>query len=161
MMTRYRVLIGAAAASILAIAAHAQPPADMAPIGPPPMMAGGPGRLIPLLLDSTDLTADQQTQVHQILDANRSTVESIFTSMKQADDDLASLLLGSEEVQPDLLALQLATIQQLRQQLALQEANTILAIRGVLTADQLAKAAAAKDEMPAWHGRPRFMPNGL
>ena len=151
-----RVLMGLAAASVFAVGAYAQPPADVPPLlGPPPILDDGPGRLIPLLLHSTDLAPDQQTQVRQILEANRSAVEDILTNIKQANDDLTTLLLGSQEVQPDALAEQLATIDQLRQQLAQQEVNTILAIRGILAPDQLDKAAATKYENHAWEGGKR------
>jgi Spy/CpxP family protein refolding chaperone len=115
------------------------------------MEGGGPGRLIHLLLRSTDLTPDQETQAHQILDAGRVAVQDLFTQLHQADNDLANLLLGAQEVQPAALAAQQALIAQLHQQLAQHEATTVLAIRAILTPDQLAKANAAVSDMKARH----------
>jgi Spy/CpxP family protein refolding chaperone len=122
-------------------------------------MGGGPGRLIPLLLRTTDLTPDQKSQVHQILDADRPAVQEIVTQLRHAKDDLATLMLGAQEPQADMVSAKLATIAQLQQQRAQHQAATVTKIRGVLTAEQLAKALAAKDQKPAWHGR-KFRPAG-
>ena len=149
---RNSFLIGLATAGMFALSAQAQPP------GPPPMMGPhhgggfGPGRVIHVLLRSADLTADQQTQAHQILDANHSAVETIFTNLRQANNDLASLLLGASDVQADALSTQLTKINGLQLQLEQQTANTVLAIRALLTPEQLAKAAAAETQMQARQG---------
>jgi Spy/CpxP family protein refolding chaperone len=155
MMKRTSVLIGLAAASLYAVSVYAHPPM----MGGPGMGGGcGGGRLVHVLLRSADLTADQETQVHDILDADRSAVHDIFGQMRQAKDDLATLLLGSQDVQADALAAQLAKIDQVQQQLAQHEADTVLKIRALLTPDQLAKAAAAEAQMQA--RRPDFGPPG-
>lgn len=144
---RNTLLIGLAAASLYALSAYAQPP-----MGPHHMGCGGPGgpgRLIHVILRSADLTADQETQAHSILDSNRSAVEGIFTQLHQANTDLATLLLGPQDVQADALSTQLTKINQLQLQVAQQEANTVLAIRAILKPAQLAKAAAAESQMQA------------
>jgi Spy/CpxP family protein refolding chaperone len=158
MTKRKMPMIGLAAACIYAAAAYAQPippepPMEHHQVGPHcgHMKGGGPGRLIHLLLRSTDLTPDQETQAHQILDAGRVAVQDLFTQLHQADNDLANLLLGAQEVQPAALAAQQALIAQLHQQLAQHEATTVLAIRAILTPDQLAKANAAVSDMKARH----------
>jgi len=148
MTKRSTMLMALAVAGICAVRGYAQGPPGMPPHLP---MLGGPGRLIPVILHETDLTADQQTQAQQILDTNRAALEPIFTQLKQANDDLANLLLGPGDVQADAVATQLARISQLQQQLAQNEANTVVALRGILTADQLAKADAAKDDWHPWH----------
>jgi Spy/CpxP family protein refolding chaperone len=167
MRTRNMVLIGLMALSLGAAGVSAQsttpapPPPWMGHHHGPPMMGGGPGRVIPLLLHSTDLTADQQTQVQQILESNRADAQTIFTQLRQANDDLATLLVGPDDVPADKLATQLAAINQAQLQLAQHEANTVLAIRGVLTADQLAKAAAAESQHQADKAdHPFFMRRG-
>jgi Spy/CpxP family protein refolding chaperone len=153
-MKRNIMLIGMAAAGMYALTAYAQPAT-----GTPgmwhhhgPMMGGGPGRLIPLLLRSTDMTADQDAQAHQILDADRPAVQQLFTQLAQANKDLANLMLGQQDVKPDAVAAQQAVVAQLQQQLAQHEATTVMAIRALLTPDQLAKANAAKDQWQPHHG---------
>ena len=150
---KYKALfIGLALAGICAVSVQAQP-------GPPgmghhhgPMMGGGPGRLIPLLLHATDLTSDQETQAHQILDAGHPAAEQIFTQLHQANKDLANLLLGQAVPAADAVAAQQAQIAQLQQQLAQQETSTVLALRAILTPDQLAKALAAQGQWNGKHG---------
>jgi hypothetical protein len=78
--------------------------------------------------------------------------------MHQAHADLANLLLGPQDVAADALAAQLTKINQLQLQLAQQEANTVLALRAILTPDQLAKAAAAESQWQADKAdHPHFM----
>jgi Spy/CpxP family protein refolding chaperone len=147
MTKRTMMLIGLAAAGMFAASVHAQPP-----MGPHHMGCGGPGgpgRLIHVILHSADLTADQETQAHAILDSNRSAAEGLFTQLHQANTDLATLMLGPQDVQADALSTQLNKINQLQLQLAQQEASTVSAIRALLKPEQLAKAAAAESEMQA------------
>ena len=145
MTRRNLALMGLAAASLYAFTAYAQPPM----MGRHHGGGCGPGRLIHVLLRSADLTADQETQAHTILDTNRSAVEAIHTQLRQANNDLANLLLGASDVQSDAVTAQLTKINQLQLQLEQNTANTVLAIRAILTPDQLAKAAAAESQMQA------------
>ncbi len=166
MTKRSIVLIGLAAISVTALGVYAQ---SSTPGPPPPcmghhrgpmmgMMGGGPGRLIHLLLRSTDMTPDQETQAHAVLDANHSAVEGIFTQLRQANTDLANLLLGPQDVQAGALSTELTKINQLQLQLDQQTANTVLALRALLQPEQLAKAAAAESEIEAEKAaHPHFM----
>jgi len=157
MIKRNVVLIALAAIGLTVPTARAQPAGGMPGMGRhhhPPMLGGGAGRLIPLLLRSADLTADQEAQAHQILEAGRPAMKDLFTQLRQANDDLASLLLGSQDVQTDAVAAEQAVIAQLQQQLAQQETDTVLAIRALLSPDQLAKANAAKDQWEARRAEP-------
>ena len=154
MTKRTLLLLGLAAISVTALGVYAQ---SATPGAPSPcmehhrghMMGGGPGRLIHLLMKSTDMTPDQETQAQAILDANRSAVEAVFPQLRQANTDLATLLLGPQDVQADALSAQLTKINQLQLQLQQQTANTVLAIRGLLKPEQLAKAAAAESQIEA------------
>ena len=154
MTDRSIVLMGLAAISVTALGVYAQ---SNTPVPLKPcmghhrghMMGGAPGRLIHLLMRSTDLTPDQETQAHAILDANRPAVEGIFTQLRQAHTDLANLVLGPQDVQADALSAQLTKINQLQLQLDQQTANTVLAIRALLKPEQLATAAAAESQIEA------------
>jgi Spy/CpxP family protein refolding chaperone len=151
---RNTLLIGLAAASLYAFSAYAQPPM----MGRHHGGGCGPGKLVHVLLRSADLTADQETQAHSILDSSHATAEEIFTQMHQAHADLANLLLGPQDVAADALAAQLTKINQLQLQLAQQETSTVVALRAILTPDQLAKAAAAESQWQADKAdHPHFM----
>ena len=166
MTKRNIVLIGFIAVSVTALGVYAQstaptPPAECMGHHHGHMMGGGPGRLIHLLMRSTNMTPDQETQAHSILDANRSTMEGIFTQLRQANTDLANLLLGPQDVQADALSTQLTKINQLQLQLEQQTANTVLAIRALLKPEQLANAAAAESQIEAEKAaHPHFMGRG-
>src|SRR5262249_52250256 len=107
MTKRNTVLIGLAAVGLYALTAYAEAPTGLSGMWHhhKHKRGGGTGRLIPLLLHSTDLTHDQQTQAHQILDANRPAAQQLFTQLHQAQKDLATLLLAPE-VQKDAVATQ-------------------------------------------------------
>ena len=164
MTKRTMMLIGLAAVSLCATGIHARSATPGPECGHHRSMrggAGGGGKLIHLLLRSTDLTPDQQAQVQPILDADRTAAQGLFTQLRQAHADLANLLLSTQDVKPDALAAQQAVIAQLQQQLAQQEASTVLAIRAVLTPDQLAKANATLSQIEARHAdQPHFFGHG-
>ncbi len=82
--------------------------------------------------------------------ADRSAMGDTFGQLHQAKKNLANLLLGPQDVQAAAVSKQLAQIAQLKQELAQHETGTVLAIRAILTPDQLAKAAAAKDQTCTW-----------
>jgi Spy/CpxP family protein refolding chaperone len=151
MHTRQIVLIGLAAASICAAGALAQSSGPAPESGRPCGMHDGSGRLVKLMMRATDLTADQTAQAQQILDAQRAAGADTHTRLRQAKDELASLLLGPQEVTPDALSTQLAHVAELKQELAQRQAATVLALRAILSPEQLAKAAAMKDQMPMHH----------
>jgi Spy/CpxP family protein refolding chaperone len=103
--------------------------------------------MLPALLRSANLSADQQTKMHDILKASRTAARPIFASLRQAQQDLADRLLapgavGVADVQP-----QLDKINQLRGQLLQNSVQAALDIRAILTADQIAKAADTKDKL--------------
>ena len=151
MIKRNVVLIALAAIGLTVLTARAQPAGGMPGMGHHHHSHVGRWRrtahsaAAPL----ADLTADQEAQAHQILEAGRPAMKDLFTQLRQANDDLASLLLGSQDVQTDAVAAKQAVIAQLQQQLAQQETDTVLAIRALLSPDQLAKANAAKDQWEA------------
>jgi len=157
MTKRTTTLIGLLGLALGAFILCARAPRAIGEMGPHHGHHGhgmaGAGRLIPGLLWSTDLTADQQTQVHQILDANRPTMEQLAEQLHQATKAFGHLMLAGQPPQADAVSAQLAAIAQLQQQLAQNEANTVMSIRALLTPDQLAKADAAIDHAPPWHGR--------
>jgi Spy/CpxP family protein refolding chaperone len=118
--------------------------------GPHNMMFGGgdgPGMMLPLVLRHANLTADQQAQVHKIMDAEHQSLQALFKQLRTANNQLADKLFAAGAVQASDLTPQVQQITQLRQQLMEQGLKTALAIRAVLTPDQLAKVSQLKDRM--------------
>ncbi len=145
------LLVSLIAASLWSTAAHAQP------MGPPPMMGRGhmghmelgegPGMMMPLVLQHANLTPDQSDQVHKIMEADHETLRTLFAQLHAANDQFGDKLFAPGNLQAADLTPQIQRIMQLRQQLMEQGMKTALAIRAVLTPEQLAKVAQLKDRM--------------
>lgn len=111
--------------------------------GPPPMQGEDPMRI----LQGVQLTPDQQTQVHKILEANHASLHDLFDQLHAAQDALATALLGPGNVTAADVKPLLDRTLQIRQQLAQHGLEAVLQVRAVLTPDQLAKAAARRARM--------------
>src|ERR1035437_8557295 len=115
------------------------------PIGPEGMM--GHGRMfgdrgamvLPLLLKRANLTPEQSQQVQKIMQADRETLRNLFKQLEEANNQLANKLVAPGQGAMGDLTPPAQRISQLRQQLMEQGLKTALAVRAVLTADQLAK----------------------
>jgi periplasmic protein CpxP/Spy len=130
--------------------AHAMEPALM----PPPggmmrhrMLGEGPGMMLPLILRHAHLTTDQKTQVRKIMQADHAKLRTLFTQLHAANAALADKLFAPGPVQAKDLAPQVEQIAKLRQQLLEQGLQTMLAVRAVLTPQQLAQAKQLRDRM--------------
>ena len=151
-MTKAMTLLAGVAAVCLSSAmlqAQSMGPPMMKGMGGPHMMFGGdgPSIMLPLVLRHANLTADQQAQVHKIMDADHQNLRALFKQLETANDHLADKLFAPGTVQATDLAPQVQQITQLRQQLMEQGLKTALAIRAVLTPEQLAKVSQLKDRM--------------
>jgi Spy/CpxP family protein refolding chaperone len=110
------------------------------------LMADAPGMILPLVLKGLDLTAEQEKHVHDIMKAHRATFRTRFRELQVAHKDVADKLFAPGNVQPEDLATQMQRVAQLREQLMQEGLKVALEVRGVLTAEQLTKAA----EIKAW-----------
>ena len=126
--------------------AHAQPRPGFrgARVG---MMREGAGMALPLLLRGANLTADQKTQVKQIMSNHRATFQTLFSQLRAAQDQISGILFSAETVGEADLAPQMQQISALRSQLADEGLRVALEIRNILTPDQLARAAQFKAQM--------------
>jgi Spy/CpxP family protein refolding chaperone len=70
---------------------------------------------------------------------------------------MANKLFSAERLQEADLAPQVQEISQLRNQLTEQGLRVVLEIRGVLTAEQLAKASQLKSQMESLHSQMRSL----
>ena len=121
-------------------------------------MAGdGAGIALPLLLRGANLTADQKSQVQQIMANHRVTLRDLFSQLRAAQDQMANKLFSTARLQEADLAPQVQQIAQLRNQLADEGLRVVLEIRGVLTPEQLAKASQLKSQMQSLHSQMRSL----
>jgi Spy/CpxP family protein refolding chaperone len=104
----------------------------------------GDGLLMGIPLRALSLTADQQTRVKSILSASRTANRPIIQQLRQAQSELADKLLASPSAD---VSAQLAAINGFRTQLLQNSSATTAQVLGVLTPDQLAKAAQVRSEL--------------
>lgn len=121
------------------------------------MMEGGAGHLLPLVLKGIDLTPEQETRVREIMKGHRSTLRTLFQQMRETHQELSDKLLTPGDVQAADLNPYVERMAQLREQLMQEGLNVALEVRGVLTAEQLAKAAELKGRMKALHSEWRSL----
>ncbi len=133
------------------------------PLGPPPMMGRGHGRMfgdsgammLPLVLKHAKLTPEQNKQVESIMASDRQTLQALSKQLEAANTQLTNKLFAPGSVQAADLAPQVQQIAQLRQQLMEQAVKTALAIRAVLTPEQLSKVSQLNDRIQKLHAEMR------
>lgn len=127
---------GIAGAALLVAQAQARPP------GPPPM-GDGAMRAVMQMLHDGDLSDAQHEQAREQMKAGHDSAESTLDQLRAANDELTAALLGSTPPDDATLRAALDRIATLRSALVDQQVQTALTIRGLLSAEQLAAAAAA------------------
>ncbi len=116
--------------------------------GPRPgLMGDGAAMTLPLLLRGANLTADQKTQVKQIMGNHRATFQNLFSQLRTVQDQISSKLFSTGAVSESDVMPQLQQVTALRSQLAEEGLRVALEIRNILTPDQLNKAAQLKTQM--------------
>src|SRR6267378_1586029 len=146
------VLLGLVILSLLYLPAYGQHHfMGMRPMG------DGPGMMLPLLLKGVDLNAEQRTRVQGMMDARRPTLQTLFQQLRATHEEMANKLFAPGAVQAEDLAPQIQQIAQLREQLMQEGLKVTLEVRGVLTAEQLAKAAELKQRMQTLHQEMRSL----
>jgi Spy/CpxP family protein refolding chaperone len=143
--------VGIVVLSVWAATVYGQPRQRMGVMGPSRMIEDGPGMLLPLVLKGIDLTEEQEKQVNEIMTAHRATFRTLFGELQAAHRDLADRLFAPGSVQVEDLTPQIQQVAKLREQLMQEGLKVALEVRGLLTPEQLAKAAEIKDRMRALH----------
>jgi Spy/CpxP family protein refolding chaperone len=139
-MTKYTIVLTALAwISLVAAPLQAQP------IGGPPMggMLHGdsPASMLRMVLKQANLTSQQQEQVRKIVEADHQSLRALLVQLQAANNQVTEKLFAPGAVQAADLVPPVQKVTQLRQQLMEQGVKTALAVRAVLTPQQLAKAA--------------------
>ncbi len=145
---KYFAFVGVAliAAGLLTASVYAQ--------GRPGFHRGG-GMTFPLMLRGLNLTDDQKAQVKQLMANHRSTLHDLFSQLRTAREDMSNKLLSPAALQESELTSTNQQIALLRNQIAEESLKMALEIRGVLTPDQLAKAAQLRQQMRSLHSQMR------
>jgi Spy/CpxP family protein refolding chaperone len=108
---------------------------------------GRPDGELWLMIRASNLTPEQQAKVHAILSTHRATARPLVEQLRQAQQELGAKLLAPGQVQAADLQPQLQRIAQLRDQLAQDSAQAALEVRAVLSPEQLARVAQAKERL--------------
>jgi len=168
------ILIAALTAAALCWgSARAEPPDKLMPgsrlggrrfmMGPPDghgMMGEGGGFMLPLVLHRANLTSEQHDKVRKILESDRQDLQKLSSELGKANDELSRKLFAPGDVALADLKTQLDEVAGLRRQLMEQGVKTALAIRKVLTPEQLAKVAEVKQRMDKLRAEMRELMEG-
>ena len=153
------VLLSLIATSVVSTATFAQDFVFTAPIPGPKRaamwMGDGPGMMLPMIIDKVDLTPDQNEEVRKIMTSHRATLRSLFKQLEAVHEEMADKLFMPGDLEETDLPMQSQQIQQLRAQLTEEGLKVTLAVRKLLTPEQLAKAAQLKERMKAIHAEMR------
>jgi Spy/CpxP family protein refolding chaperone len=153
------VLLSLVAIGMVSTATFAQdfifPPPIPGPKRVAMWMGDGPGMMLPMIIKKLDLTPDQNEEVRKIMTSHRTTLRSLFQQLEAVHEEMADKLFAPGDLEATDLTMQSQQIQQLRAQLTEEGLKVTLAVRKLLTPEQLAKAAQMKERMKALHAEMR------
>jgi Spy/CpxP family protein refolding chaperone len=112
-----------------------------------------PSMLFPMILRGLNLTSDQQSKIHAIMEAHRPKFQELFAQARSAQQAVMERLLAPGPATAEDLAPMMQQAIQARGQLMQEGLRAALDVRGVLTPDQLAKAADVQKQMEALHAQ--------
>jgi hypothetical protein len=98
-------------------------------------------------LRAANLTADQKTKIHDAFKANWEQKEALVKQMRSIHQQIDAKLLGPGAVTAADIAPLQAQEQKVREQIAQQNLDTVLKIRGLLTPDQLKRMNEVHQKM--------------
>lgn len=157
MKTATRLLLAAGVGLFCAQPLNAQPmtgqsmPASHEGMGH--MGMHGDGSAFMMLLRSANLTAAQRSQLRDILQSEKAQMQSVHRQFHQIHEQLAEKLLSPGSV----TAADLAPLEQkafrYQQQIDQSMVDTALAIRNILTPDQLNRVAQVHRQLQSLHSK--------
>jgi len=106
-------------------------------------------------LEGVTLTADQQTQIHQIVQASWGTAKPLAQQLRADHKQIGDLMASTGAVTQAQLAAIQTQADQIRQQLESQRLATALQVRALLTPAQLAQSAQAHAQLASLHEQER------
>lgn len=124
-------------------------------VGMERMLGGTGAMMMPLVLKHAKLTPEQSQQVQSIMQKDRATLRTLFRQLEDANEQLTDKLFAVGPVQESDLTPDVRHIMELRRQLMEQGIHTALAIRALLTPEQVVKVVHLKDRIQSLHAEMR------
>ena len=149
-----RIVVGVMVVSVWAATSYAQDVGEMGGHGRAPG-----GLLLPLIINGVGLTDAQQTQVKGILATHRSTFQALFRQRHEAHEEMVDALLTPGDAQATLTPL-VQRVSQVQEQILQEGLKTMIEVEGVLTPEQLAKAAELNGRLRALRAEMRSLLTG-
>lgn len=118
-------------------------------------MRGTFGLLSPRLAKAIELTEEQHKQIQAIRDAHKESLQTLRSQMREVRAEIANKLYGPGVVKEEDLASQIKQLAELREKRRQEGLKVALEVRGVLTEEQLAKAAKLRMRVRALRGEIR------
>jgi len=151
MKTTTSLLLAAAVGALLAQPVNAQP-AGHEGMGHMGFMHDG-GSPFMMLLKSANLTDAQRQQVHEILKSERQQMKSVHQQFESIHEQLADKLLSPGKVSASDIAPLEQKAYRYQQQIDQSMVDTALAIRNILTSDQLNHLAQVHKQLQSLHSQ--------
>jgi Spy/CpxP family protein refolding chaperone len=120
-----------------------------------PLMGDGPGMFLPLILKKLNLTPDQETQVHTIIEAHHANFRSLFQRLEAVHNQLTTKFFTGGPLTAADLADLTKQVKDLREQLMNEGLAVAFEVRTLLTPEQLAQGAQAWEQMQAMRAQMR------
>jgi len=117
------------------------------------MAMHGGGSPFMMLLKSANLTAAQQQQVRLILNADRAKMEGIHKQLFALHEQISAKLFGTGAVTSADLKPLVQQASRLESELNQAMADTAIAIRNVLTQDQIKRLAEVQQKLHSLHAQ--------
>lgn len=114
--------------------------------------SSSPGTMLRLLLKGIGLTAEQKSQVKDILVNHRGRLESLFQELQVANVELTNTLLDPDDIGVADVAPVAERVSHIREQLLHEGLTVVLQVRQVLTPEQRAKAARLREQLRTLQG---------
>lgn len=111
------------------------------------MMGDGPILVIPVLLRFADLSTRQTEQVRRIIERDRGDTRESLGQLAETNNQLDDALLAPAHASERKSGILVQRLAQLRLQFMQRQLKTTLAIRRILTPEQLSKVSEAMNEM--------------
>jgi Spy/CpxP family protein refolding chaperone len=147
-MIRHKFLAAAAVSLMAALPLAAQ--AQEGHMGPP---RGGDHSQFMMLLHSANLTQQQQSQIHTILDSQREKTRSMHQKLEALHEQISDKLLSAGAVSASDLKPLVDRASHIEAALNESRTETAVAIRNVLTADQLGHVAQVHAKLRSLHSQ--------
>ena len=112
---------------------------------------GGGGDHFMMLLKSANLSASQHEQVRQILKNEKSQMRTIYAGFHALHEQIAAKLLAPGNVTASDLAPLEQKANRYQEQISRDMISTAIAIRGVLTPEQIARLAQVHQQLQSLH----------